>query len=145
MSTTSDPQSEPLNRIVKAPSAWLRIAATVLAIVAMMLPAVTMSMLGEQLGVSVVQFAPLALLFPLLLIAALVSPAVPALSPYTRLLDIAAAVIGVVVSLYVLFNKDNGPFGPLADGGLGFGAYLLFLATLVSIAPLIPSRYLRRG
>lgn len=144
-------QSDPLNTIIKAPQAYLRIAAVVLAVLAMILPAVSISMMGESAGYNITQLAPWALVFPLVLIAALVSPAVPAISPYTSLLDIAGAVLGVLAALYLVFNMGSalGPIGSaLVDAGLGIGGYVLILAALVAIAVCVPrsvwSRYLKR-
>jgi len=138
-------QSEPVTLILKAPLTWLRIAALVLAVLAMSLPAVAMSAFGDEVSTNLTAMAGWLLLFPLVLVVAVAAPGVPALGPYGKLLDLLAAALGVVAVIYLLFNM-NMPFGPLGDemgAGLGLGAYALFLAALLAIAVVaLPTRYL---
>jgi hypothetical protein len=92
--------SDPLSTLLRAPGNVIRIAILVLAAAALVLPGFEAQ--GSDLvnRIALLTVAPLSLiwLFPLIVAVALVMTAVPAVSRYVRLADLAAAIAGLVFS-----------------------------------------------
>jgi hypothetical protein len=141
----SPPSGSATDLIMKSPGGYIRIAALVVALLAMFLPAINVNALGMSVGVSLMQGAAWALIFPILIAVALVSPAVSALSPYTRILDIAAAVFGLLASIWLITQIMSVPSSPgidasmLASVGIGIGGFALFIATILAAVPAVQS------
>lgn len=145
--------SDPLAAL-KTPSGYLRCSALVVAVLAMVLPAFHTSTFGMSVGVVLPRTDSWALLFPVAVGLALVAPAVPALTPYSRLLDLVATGLGCIVSLYLLYTVVSAQsqlgnlsqasgvdFSRIAGGlSLGPGAYLVILATMISFVQVVRGR-----
>ncbi len=161
----------PVALVLNARGGLGRLIAFALALLAVVLPAVVvqspMGLLGSFALTTIVGWS---ILFPPLIAAATVAPAIPTMAPFTWLIHIAAVIIGGASFIFVWKETGNaslmraaeaagfgGGFGDLYGGlggyiemglggylGMGIGGYGLLLASTVMLAaPLIPRLHIR--
>jgi hypothetical protein len=142
--------ADPVSAIRRANGFMLRLVTFIVALLAVILPGTTGTVLGMSASLTLLQSAGWIILVPLLLAAGLTLPAFGA-TRFVRLADIAAAILGVLASVSLigsLFQTQGqinsaasfGMGGRAAPGmdqimsaGLAIGAYLLFLATILAV------------
>jgi hypothetical protein len=146
--------SDPVARILRAPGSIFRLAGLVLGIVAPFMPAFSRSGYDVTFQIGIGDAIPYAVALPIAAGVALLVSAIPQVSSYARLIDIAVAVTGIVICVQLLGMHGDGAraassanrlsigsTGPRATAGLEIGFWCIAgVAAMFAIAAIWPLR-----
>lgn len=148
MSNGDQTAYDPVATIMAAQGTKMRAIGFILTLVGVFLPALTSSVMGVTESASVAQFAWWAAFVPTAAALAMIAPGIRPLRPYSRLIDIATAILGLIAAGYAIFvvadsmGKANAILAELGDLGdsvgasiaPGFGLFIYIAGVAVLIA-----------